>query len=210
MVLAEPQPLYTVKEYLALERESVERHEYLDGQIYAMAGESLEHGDICMNLSRIISTQLLGKPCRALSKDIKVRSGNVLPSRQTMKGLFSYPDLVVVCREPQFHDEYRDILLNPTVIIEVLSPSTEAYDRGEKFLRYRTHLASLANYLLVAQNKPLIDHYRRKGNNRWELSSVEGLEGSLYLTSIDCTLRLADVYDRITFPAEPAETVDKE
>jgi len=119
-----------------------------------------------------------------------------------MQGLFSYPDLVVVCGAMQFHDQLRDVLLNPTLIIEVLSPSTEAFDRGEKFRRYRTWLPTLQDYLLVAQDKPLIDHYHRVEENRWELVSVEGLEASLHLASIHCTLRLADVYDRIIFPIE--------
>jgi Uma2 family endonuclease len=113
---------YSTEEYLALERESEERHEYLDGQIYAMAGDSPEHGAICTNLIRIISTQLLGSPCQVFSKDMKVRSGAAPKLGQTAKGLYSYPDLLVVCGELKFHDEHRDVLLNPAVIIEVLSP----------------------------------------------------------------------------------------
>ena len=210
MSLPQSQPYYTVEEYLALERESEERHEYLDGQIYAMAGESEEHGDICVNLVRIISTQLLGTPCRVWSKDTKVLSGPAPKSPQSTKGLFSYPDLVVVCGERQYHDQHRDVLLNPKVIIEVLSPSTEAFDRGEKFRGYRTYLDSLTDYILVSQSMPLIEHYRRQPHDEWTLAAVSQLEGSLRLASIDCTLRLAEVYDRVTFPAETPEDSDGE
>jgi len=193
---------YTIEEYLALDRASEERHEYLDGDIYAMTGESPEHGAICMNLYGSFWPQLRGTPCQAFAKDMKVRSGRFPPPGHLMQGLFSYPDLVVVCGAMQFHDQLRDVLLNPTLIIEVLSPSTEAFDRGDKFRRYRTWLPTLQDYLLVAQDKPLIDHYHRVEENRWELVSVEGLEASLHLASIHCTLRLADVYDRIIFPIE--------
>jgi Uma2 family endonuclease len=192
--------LYSADEYLALEREAVERHEYLDGEIYEMAGESPEHGAICMNLSRIISTQLLGTPCQAFSKDMKVRSGPTLRCG-AFKGLFSYPDLVVVCGELKFLDERRDVLLNPTVIVEVLSPSTEAFDRGEKWARYQTWLPELSDYVLVSQSAPRIDHYRRRGGE-WIYNLADGLEGRLRLDSVDCELRPADVYDRIVFPAE--------
>ena len=196
---------YTVDEYLALERASEERHEYLDGDVYAMAGESPEHGAICVNLAISIGSQVRGTPCQAFVKDMKVCSGPLALPGRSAKGLFSYPDLVVVCGAMQFHDQVRDVLLNPSLIIEVLSPSTEAFDRGEKFRRYRTWLPTLQDYLLVAQDKPLIDHYHRVEENRWELVPREGLEANLYLESVHCTLRLADVYDRIIFPPEDAE-----
>lgn len=205
MAWSQPQALYRVEAYLGLERESEERHEYLDGEVYAMAGESPEHGAICMNLSVSIGSQLRGTPCQAFAKDMKVRSGRMpLPGRP-MKGMFSYPDLLVVCGDITFHDPYRDVLLNPNLIVEVLSASTEAFDRGEKFRRYRTWLPTLQDYLLVAQDKPLIDHYHRVEENRWELVSIEGLEANLHLESIHCMLRLADVYERIVFPSEEPE-----
>jgi Uma2 family endonuclease len=201
MSLPRTQTFHTVEEYLAIERESEERHEYLDGFIYAMAGESAEHGIVCTNLGGQLYSQLKGKPCQVFSKDMKVRSGPDPKSRRLTKGLFSYPDLVVVCGELQFHDKHRDVLLNPTVIIEVLSPTTEAFDRGEKFRRYRTHLPSLKDYVMVSQSMPMIDHYVHR-SGEWVLSSVDRLEGTLYIASIDCSLRLADVYDRISFPKE--------
>jgi Uma2 family endonuclease len=196
---------YTIEEYLVMERASEERHEYLDGDVYAMAGESPEHSAICMNLYGSLWPQLRHTPCQAFAKDTKVRSGRLPPPGHAMQGLFSYPALVMVCGAMQFHDQVRDVLLNPSLIIEVLSPSTEAFDRGEKFRRYRTWLPTLQDYLLVAQDKPLIDHYHRVEENRWELVPREGLEASLHLESVHCTLRLADVYDRIIFPPEDAE-----
>jgi Uma2 family endonuclease len=131
-------PKFTPDQYLALERASEERHLYLDGDIYAMAGESGKHGDIAANLVIALGTQLKGTPCRARTKDTKVRSGLGPASGQAIRGMFSYPDVVVICGEPEYHDAHRDVILNPTAIVEVLSPTTEAFDRGEKFTRYQT------------------------------------------------------------------------
>ncbi|MCI0490947.1 MAG: Uma2 family endonuclease [Blastocatellia bacterium] len=211
MSLAKSEVRYTVEEYLALERESEERHEYLDGLIYAMAGESPEHGEICTNLVGQLYNQLRDKPCRIRSKDTKVLSGPIPQSRHSTKGLYSYPDLLVVCGAMRFHDEYRDVLLNPQVIIEVLSPNTEAFDLGEKFRRYRTYIESLTDYVVVAQNQPVIEHFARQENGLWLIAApVSDLEESLTLASIDCTLRLADVYDRVTFPEEAPDPTEEE
>jgi Uma2 family endonuclease len=206
---------FTVEEYLAFERASEERHEYLDGVIYAMAGsastqamagESEDHGTICMNLSISLGLQLRGTPCRAFSKDTKVRCGPYRP--HTREGLYAYPDLVVVCGPSQYHDQVRDVLLNPTVIVEVPSSSTEAFDRGEKFRRYRAWLPTLTDYVLVAQDRALIDHYQRAPTGapvpqeqaRWELETLEGFDTHLHLPGINCTVPLAEVYERIVFP----------
>ena len=205
MSLPQTQTIYTIEEYLAFERESEERHEYLDGLIYAMAGESNEHADISVNLVRELSSQLKGTPFRVWTKDSKVLSGPAIRSYKSIKGLFSYPDIVVVCGEPRFLDEHRDVLLNPTLIIEVLSPSTESFDRGEKFWRYRTHLDSLTDYVQVSQALPLIEHFRRQENDQWVLTTVSEMSGSLFLESINCTLRMSEVYDRVTFPEEKPE-----
>jgi Uma2 family endonuclease len=191
--------LFTVEEYLAFERASDERHEYLDGVIYAMAGESPNHGTICTNLVGVVYAQLRGSPCRAFSKDTKVRWG---PYRsQTREGLYAYPDLVIVCGAMHFHDQVQDVLLNPTVIMEVLSPSTEAFDRGTKFHRYRAWLPTLTDYVLVAQDRPVIDHYQRTTTGRWEVETLEGLDAHLHLPSIRCTVALADGYERVEFAA---------
>jgi Uma2 family endonuclease len=200
MALAPTRPPYrfTVEEYLAFERTAEERHEYLDGLIYAMAGESPNHGRICMNLSISLGSQLRGSPCEAFSKDTKVRCG---PYRaHTREGLYAYPDLVVVCGAMQFHGQAQDVLANPKAIVEVLSPSTEAFDRGEKFRRYRAWLPTLTDYVLVAQDCPVIDHYHRGDDALWTLQTLEGLEARLHLEGISCTVPLADVYERIVFP----------
>lgn len=196
------QKLYTEEEYLAFERAAEERHEYLDGVIYAMAGERPEHGAITVNLTRIVSTKLLGSSCQAFTKDTKVRSGPLPKNRLSRKGLFSYPDLVVVCGPLQFLDEHRDVLVNPSVIIEVLSDSTEKFDRKQKFLRYQKYLPTLADYVLVSQEQPLIEILHRESPEAesWRYFFVDELDGQIRIPAIDCELRLTEVYDRVTFP----------
>ena len=210
--MSQPQtlPRYTVEEYLTWERESEERHEYLDGEIYAMAGESEQHGDICVNIVGELREQLKGRPCRVWTKDVKIRSGPTPTRQRNTRGLYSYPDIVVVCGERQYLDEHQDVLLNPTVVIELLSKSTEAFDRGEKFRRYRTFVPTLTDYVLVSQALPSIEHYRGQAKNEWVLTSVGELDGSLHLASIGCTLRLSEVYDRVTFPVEVSESAEEQ
>jgi Uma2 family endonuclease len=210
MAIRESEFIYTILEYLALERESEERHEYIDGYIYAMAGESPEHGEICANLSGIIVPQLSGTNCRARIKDTKVRSGPRPRSSRSRRGMFSYPDILVVCGEMRFHDEHGDVLINPTVIIEVLSDSTEKFDRGEKFFRYLTWNPTLTDYLLVSQKEPLIWHHVRQSDGSWLLNFYFGLEQALTIESIGCTLPLAKVYERVSFPPEEPEEIDEE
>jgi Uma2 family endonuclease len=194
--------LVTVDEYLTRERASEDRHEYLDGEIIAMAGESPDHGDISVNLVALIAAQLKGTPCRARTKDTKVRSGPIPMSGRGTRCLFSYPDLVVICGEVEYHDAHGDVILNPTTIIEVLSPSTEAFDRGEKFTRYQTHNPSLTDYLLVSQDRPQVEHFSRHTEDRWWYRRHAGLAAEVAVPNIRCTLRLADVYDRVTFADE--------
>lgn len=193
MVLPHTLPVFTPEEYLDLERFSEIRHEYLDGFVYAMAGESPAHGTICFNLAVAVGTQLKDSPCRGFSPNMKVRAGK--------RGLYAYPDLMIVWGEPILHDEQGDVITNPTVIFEVLSPSTEKYDRGEKFLRYRTEIETLQDYVLIAQDKPLIEHFSRQPDGTWAHVEVNGLTSVLPLPSIDCQIALADVYSRITFKA---------
>lgn len=206
MSLPQTRIRYTEDQYLSIEREAEERHEYIDGQIYAMAGESPEHGAICTNLTGEIRAQLKGTRCQAFSKDMRVRSGPLPRRRYSQKGLYSYPDLMVVCGEMQFLDENRDVIINPKVIIEVASPSTGDFDRGEKFQRYRTHNPSLTDYLIVAQNSPFIEHFARQENGQWMIvaSAVE-LSESVHIASINCILQLTEVYDRVEFPEEEEE-----
>ncbi|MDX2034106.1 MAG: Uma2 family endonuclease [Blastocatellia bacterium] len=202
MSLPQARIRFTEEEYLKLERESEEKYEYLDGEIYAMAGEQQEHNEICVNLVAELRNQLKGSPCRTLSKDIKVRTGpEPIPGRSP-QGFYSYPDVLIVCGERRFHDKQKDVLLNPQVIIEVLSKSTAEADRGEKFKRYRQWLPSLTDYLLVAQDCPLIEHYRRHGADEWVLATFEGLDARVPLPSVDCALLLQEVYDGLAFPPE--------
>ncbi len=151
MAFPQEKLLYTIEQYLEMERAAEERHEFVDGHLYTMSGESLAHSQICINLAGEFRTALKGKPCQALSPNMKVRSGPYIKEQRTTKGLFSYADLTVVCGKPEFHDQHQDVLLNPIVIFEVLSDSTEDFDRGLKFLRYRAQIASLQEYVLVWQ-----------------------------------------------------------
>ena len=201
MGLAQPKTKfrYTIAQYLAMERASAERHFYLDGEIYAMAGESPAHGDISANLVITLGNQVRGTPCRVRTKDTKVCSGPLLSAGETTRGLFSYPDLVVICGEPQYHDTLADVVLNPKVIIEVLSESTEAFDRGGKFRRFQRWNPTLTDYLLVSQDQPLVEHFTRQPDGTWSYRLTMGLDSSVVITSISCTLKLAEVYERITF-----------
>ncbi len=201
MALPKPQPkqVLTVEQYLAMERASEERHVFLDGEVFAMAGESGEHGDITVNMVISFGNQLKGGPCRARTKDTKVCSGPILTAGETSRGLFSYPDIVVICDEPQYHDNFRDVILNPKVIIEALSASTEAFDRGEKFTRYQTWNPTLTDYLLVSQDKPQIEHFTRQADGSWNYRLTTGLEATVEIASIKCKLKLAEVYERVAF-----------
>ncbi len=192
MVLPQPKTYYSPEEYLALERAADFRSEYFNGEIFAMAGESPNHGRIKSDVNRIIGNQLVGKTCETFTSDTKVRTPGI--------NVFGYPDVVVVCGELIFHDTFKDVILNPKVIIEVLSPSTEAYDRGEKFASYR-QLETLTDYLLISQDKPLIEHYVRHGKF-WMLSEESDLANSIAIESIECTLPLNEVYVRVQFPVK--------
>ena len=178
----------TPEEYLAAERLSETRSEYLDGGVYPMTGASINHSRIVLNIGAELKFQLRGRGCDVLVIDLKVR----MPDSQK----FFYPDVMVVCGDLQYHDDRRDIILNPDVIIEVLSPSTEAFDRGAKFQAYRT-IESLKEYALVSQGAPLIEQYVRGVDGKWTLSTTAGLESSLPLPSIGCTLNLSAVYDKV-------------
>jgi Uma2 family endonuclease len=193
---------YTVDEYLALERLAEERSIYLDGDILPVPSESWDHGGITVNLCGIVGNQLKGTPCRARTKGTKVRTGPTLMAGDASKGMFTYPELLVICGEPEYHDAHRDIVLNPTAIMEVLSPSTEAFDRGEKFTRYQTWNPTLTDYVLVSQDRPQIEHFQRQPDGSWSYHRYAGLDNSLTVASIHCTLKLADVYDRVVFAKE--------
>lgn len=188
-------PRITVKEYLALERNSPDtKHEYFGGEIFAMAGASADHNLIVGNIIGELRNRLKGKPCRCYPSDLRVK----IPAT----GLYTYPDAVVVCGTPEFEDAELDTLLNPTVVFEVLSPATEAYDRGKKSQNYRS-LESLREYVLVWQDQIRAEHYVRRGDGQWLLTETGRREAVLNLESIGCTLPLAEVYDRVDLSQAP-------
>jgi Uma2 family endonuclease len=184
--------IWTREEYLAFERASEEKHEYLAGEIYAMVGASRQQNLIVVNIVTALGVQLKGRPCEIYASDMRVGIPAV--------GSYTYPDVTAVCGTPEFEDAEVDTLLNPTVIIEVLSPSTEMYDRGRKFQNYRT-LASLKEYILVSQDTHRIEQFVRQENEQWLLTDATGPDNRITLPSINCTLALADVYDKVSFEA---------
>lgn len=183
-----PAPWISAEEYLEFERSSEQKHEYFAGQVFPIPGASREHNVISMNLLASLHAQLRGSPCEVYPSDMRVR----IPAT----GLYTYPDGTVVCETPQLEDAHNDTLLNPTVLIEVLSPSTERYDRGRKAEHYR-RIDSLGEYLLVSQEEPKIERYARHGDEHWLLIEAAGLDTSIDLVSIDCVLALSDVYDKV-------------
>src|SRR5437762_9925576 len=183
------QPYISPQEYLRLERAAEYKSEYLNGEIFAMSGASRKHNLLTVNISASLNQQLRGKPCEVYASEMRVKV------RAT--GLYTYPDVVVVCGEPQLEDEYFDTLLNPTVLVEVLSRSTERYDRIAKTSYYRT-IDSLAEHLLVAQDEIRAEQYVRQADGQWLQYEYLNLGSLVKLPSIDCTLKLSDIYDRIT------------
>ncbi len=194
-------PFALPEEYLAIERVSQVKSEYVNGHIYAMAGSSPEHSAITVNVTVALGSQLIDQSCQAYSSDMKVGASS--------SGIFAYPDLSVVCGEPSFHDEQRDVLINPRVIIEVLSPSTEAFDRGKKFARYQ-QLKSFTDYILIAQDEPRVDHYEKQADDEWLLHIAHGLDAKIHIASINCDLVLSQIYNKVpvTSRGEPHAPLD--
>ncbi|HEX5105425.1 MAG TPA: Uma2 family endonuclease [Pirellulaceae bacterium] len=188
-----PKRLLTEQEYLAKERQAPFRSEFSRGEMFAMAGATREHNLITGNVARNLANQLDGRPCETYSTDMRVRI--------TPTGLYTYPDVVVACGSPQFADNEQDVLLNPTVLIEVLSPSTASYDRGDKRVHY-LQLDSLRELLLVEQEFPAVEHHIRQPNGDWIERQIEGPEARIELPSIGCVLTFAEIYARITFPPD--------
>lgn len=190
VAVAKPISLVTPKAYLDGERAANDKHEFLDGQIYAMSGGSPEHSMLAMSIGAELRQHLKGKPCRTFNSDLKVGvQGNSSFS-------FFYPDVTVLCGDARFHDEQRDVLMNPLLVVEVLSPTTEAFDRGKKFRRYQ-QIGSLQTYLLVSQDEAHIDHFERQEDNSWSLRSVSGVDQVLVLSSLGITLALSEIYEGI-------------
>jgi Uma2 family endonuclease len=183
---------FSPREYLALERKAEFKSEYYDGYITAMAGTSREHNLITLNTGAEIRSRLGDRPCETYVSDMRVYIDRT--------GLYTYPDVVVVCGEPQFQDDEVDTLLNPTVVVEVLSPSTEVYDRGKKFLHYR-RVSTLKEYVLVSQDKILVERYTRQGDD-WLLTELNQLSDTLQLASIGCAVPLREIYAKVVLNAE--------
>jgi Uma2 family endonuclease len=176
------------EQYLEAERRAETKSEYLAGQVFALAGASERHNLIVANLIMEIGRQLKGRPCRVYPSDMRLRVSET--------GFYTYPDVTVVCGSPQLEDAHMDTLLNPTMLIEVLSDSTERYDRSRKAEHYR-RIPSLEEYLLIAQDTPRIERYRRQGEREWLLSEAIGLEESIEVASIEGMLGLREVYERV-------------
>ena len=184
------QSFYTPEQYLALERQASYKSEYVNGCIFAMAGASREHNQIAFNIAGELHSQLKNRPCLAYVNDLRVKVSTT--------GLYTYPDVAALCGEPHFEDERMDTLLNPSVIIEILSSTTEAYDRGDKFAHYR-RLPSLMEYVLIAQDKVRVEHYIRQ-DRRWVLTEMDSQDETLCLASIQCEIPLREIYAKVDLP----------
>jgi Uma2 family endonuclease len=191
-------PYLTPEQYLEIERKAEFKSEYYQGEMFAMAGAHEAHILIATNTVRELSQQVRRRPCKVYSSEMRVCV--------TPEGLYTYPDVAVVCGKPDFLVSSVDTLLNPTVIIEVLSESTEAYDRGRKFELYSS-LESLAEYLLISSQRVRAELFTRQPEGRWLLTATSNLEDSLHLQSIDCHLLLADLYEKVEFPQQPPAAV---
>jgi Uma2 family endonuclease len=183
------------EEYLEIERQAEDKNEYYKGEMFAMSGASRRHDRIATQLTFLIAQHLRGKRCEEFSANMRVLA--------TPSGLYTYPDLSVACDEPQFADPHVDTLTNPTLLVEVLSPSTEAYDRGKKAKLYRA-IPSLQELLFIAQESYEVELYRRQPDGTWSLIEARGLESAIALTSIGYTLSLRELYERVLGDSENA------
>lgn len=176
------------EEYLTLERGAEFKSEYVDGLMCVTAGGSERHNLIAANVIAAIGAQLRDRPCRVYPSDLKVRVPN---SKR-----FFYPDVSIVCGETRFADEEKDVVLNPVVVVEVLSESTAAFDRGKKFQSYQ-QIESLREYLLVSQDEPVVEHFLRQDGDHWLYKKAGGLDETLALPTVNCRLALRDVYSKV-------------
>jgi Uma2 family endonuclease len=180
-------------EYLEFERASETKHEYLNGEVFDMAGASREHNLIAGSTYSSLYSQTIERNCEVYQSDMRLKV--------KATGLLTYPDISVVCGKPELTTDALDTLVNPQVIIEVLSPTTEAFDRGKKFKHY-SQITSLQEYVLISQDTPRIERFLRQEAGKWEYEDVRGLEGIIELSSVECSLKLADVYKKIVFTDE--------
>lgn len=188
---ASPHPRLTEEEYLRIERAAEFKSEFYDGRMYAMSGGSSAHALIIPNLAAELRSALKQKACTVYVTELRL---HVVP-----RGSYTYPDVTVVCGPPAFADNQKDTLLNPTLIVEVLSPSTEAHDRGLKFAQYR-QIESLQEYGLISQSEPRVEIFRRQSSGEWLLTEVTGLEAKTRFNCVDCEIPLLEIYHQVTFP----------
>ena len=190
---ATPQPRLTPEQYLELERAAEFRSEYYGGFMYAMSGGSMPHALVINGVAVELSNALRDRACLVMTSDMRIRV--------SYEGLYTYPDVVVVCGKPKLVDSHNDIVLNPTVLVEVLSPSTEGYDRGFKFQQYQ-RIESLQEYALVSQHEPRVEVFRRQPEGKWLLEEFVGMQSKCRFESIDCSIDLAAIYARVEFGPE--------
>ncbi len=186
----------TEAEYLQMERAADFKSEFFDGEMFAMAGGTPEHSLIATNVAREFGNRLRGRPCVAYNSDLRIKV--------EATGLNTYPDLSIICGPLQFSEGTNDTAVNPSVLVEVLSDSTEAYDRGRKFAHYR-QIPTLNEYLVVSQKEPRIERFVKQSNGQWVLSEASGLDGSLDVPSLGITISLGEVFTNVRFPLLSAE-----
>jgi Uma2 family endonuclease len=192
-----PKRKFTIEEYIEFDKHNEGRWEYFDGEVIDMAGGTLDHNQIASNVSRVLGNKLEDKGCRALPSDMRLKVPKALPYR--------YPDVVVVCGDPIIETiQGQEMLVNPLLIVEVLSASTKGYDFDFKFTAYQS-IESFREYLLIAQDRPHVTQYVRQGEGQWLRSDIEGMESVVKLASVDCELTFDEIYRLVKFP--PAESV---
>jgi Uma2 family endonuclease len=191
-VSTNPRTFLTPEQYLGIERQAEFKSEYFNGEMFAMAGAKEAHNLLTMNVGFALHAPLRSRPCRIYANDMRVRV--------SATGLHTYPDVIAVCGERHFLDDQRDTLLNPSLIVEVLSPTTEAYDRGRKFEHYKV-IESLTEYLLISSDRVHVDLFRRQPDGDWLLRSAGRIEDVLDLQSVGCRLSLADLYEQVELAA---------
>lgn len=187
---AQPLRYYTIEQYAAMEDEATFKSEFISGRIRALSGGSPDHSLIAGNIILGLGSKLLGGPCKVYTSDLRV---GIMPI-----DVETYPDVTVVCGERYINPFDKNSVINPSVIFEVLPPSTERYDRGEKWARYR-RLDSLEEYLLVSQDKPQVEQYIRQEDGTWKFTCIEGLEAASVVIVLGVALSLAEIYDKIIF-----------
>lgn len=190
---ANPKQIWTPDSYLEFERASETKHEFYRGEVFDLSGASFRRTLIAANTSAALHAQLRKTKCSLHSNDLRIQVRAV--------GLYTYPDVIIICGEPRFLDKRNDTVTNPTLIVEVLSKSTESYDRGKKFQHYRT-LETLQEYVLISQDSANVERFTRQQGGDWLLSAASGLDASIALASVGCTLALADVYEKVDFEEE--------